>query len=54
MSTRPFDWHVGIGSHTDEAHETVPWKHRPHWWLILVLVLSAIFLIGVGVTGGIR
>jgi hypothetical protein len=27
--------------------------HRQHWWLILLLALLAVFLIGVGVTGGI-
>jgi hypothetical protein len=27
--------------------------HRPHWWLIIMLVLLAIFLIGVGITHGI-
>ncbi|HEX8750211.1 MAG TPA: hypothetical protein VF732_03780 [Nitrospira sp.] len=38
----------------------IPWnlhwqglhKHRHLWWLVAVLTLMAIFLIGVGVTGG--
>ncbi len=41
-------------------HLEVPWDIRGHretqhhlWWLIAILVLFAIFLIGVGVTEGI-
>ena len=35
-----------------EHHETTG-LHRHLWWLIAVLVLLAMFLIGVGVTQGI-
>lgn len=41
----------------------IPWEihgpcvtegpHRPSWWLMALLVLFAMFLIGVGVTNGI-
>jgi hypothetical protein len=41
-------------AHADDTHGTASSMHRPPWWLIIVLVLSGIFLIGVGVTGGIR
>lgn len=54
MGTRSYDVDMDIMIHHDEAHEPVSLMYRPHWWLIIVLVLSAIFLIGVGVTGGIR
>lgn len=33
--------------------EALPHRHHHHlWWLIAALTLMAIFLIGVGVTGG--
>jgi hypothetical protein len=33
-------------------HETTG-PHRHHWWLIALVILIAMFLIGVGVTHGI-
>ena len=54
MRTRPYDLNVSVVVHTDDAHEIASSMHRPPWWLITVLVLLAVFLIGVGVTGGIR
>jgi hypothetical protein len=38
----------------DDAPESEASMYRPHWGLVIVLVLAAIFLVGVGVTGGIR
>lgn len=29
-------------------------RHRHLWWLMALLILAAMFLIGVGVTSGIR
>jgi hypothetical protein len=34
-------------------HRAVGGSHRHLWWLIAILVLFAMFLIGVGVTSGI-
>ena len=33
-----------------QGHRTTTGSHRHLWWLITMLVLLAIFLIGVGVT----
>jgi len=35
------------------GHRTTTGPHRHLWWLIALLVLLAMFLIGVGVTSGI-
>jgi hypothetical protein len=45
---------MDIVVHHDDAREPAPSMYRPHWWLIILVMLCAIFLIGVGVTGGIR
>jgi len=29
-----------------------PWHHHWHWWVVLLVILSGLFLIGVGVTSG--
>jgi hypothetical protein len=36
-----------------EVHHATTETHRHLWWLIALLVLLAMFLIGVGVTSGI-
>lgn len=54
MRTRPYHLDLDIMVHTEDAPEALSSMHRQHWWLIIVLVLLAVFLIGVGVTGGIR
>ena len=36
-----------------QAHQKAREPHRHLWWLIALMVLLAIFLIGVGVTQGI-
>ena len=54
MRTRSYGGHMDIVVHHDEAHAPASSMYRPHWWLIIILALSAIFLIGVSVTGGIR
>ena len=51
MRARPYDLDVSTVI-PDEDAETAMRRH--HWWLIIALVLLAVFLIGVGVTGGIR
>jgi hypothetical protein len=54
MRTRPYELDLNILIHHDEAREPASLMYRPHWWLIIALVMAAVFLIGVGVTGGIR
>jgi hypothetical protein len=51
MRARPYDLDVNIVIHGEDA-ETAMRRH--HWWLIIALVLLAVFMIGVGVTDGIR
>lgn len=53
MRTPPYRMHLTLALHTDDAPETLSSMRRQHWWLILLLTLLAMFLIGVGVTGGI-
>jgi hypothetical protein len=54
MRTRSDGLGIDIVTHHDDAREPAPSMDRLHWWLIIVVMLFAIFLIGVGVTGGIR
>lgn len=40
----PWDFHSAGDSHKHERHE---------WWIVMALLLAALCLIGIGLTGGI-
>lgn len=54
MRDRPHYLELPLPTHVDDPALASLRPPRRRWWLILSLVLLAVFLIGVGVTGGIR
>lgn len=44
--------HYLEGPWDTRGHRATPGSHRQVWWLIALVVLLAMFLIGVGVTSG--
>lgn len=54
MRIRPYELNFSFLIHHDDAREPVSSMYRPQWRLIIAVLMAAIFLIGVGVTDGIR
>ncbi|MBI4401550.1 MAG: hypothetical protein HY581_07955 [Nitrospirae bacterium] len=54
MKHRPQYLELPLPTHLDDSDAGSSQPSRGLWWMIVGLVLLALFLIGVGVTGGIR